>query len=189
MSRQGLKSNFQEYWRCEAGTTAIEFAIVAPVLFLLLGAICEVGTFLLIQNSVQAATETAARQIRLGKVGPTTSGGAVNQMNKSQFKTLVCSKLTISNCTEKIRIDVQKGSSFASLEAKMPSKMEDVGPQTSGGSYAETYEPGSPGEQGSLIITYDWTFIFPMLAPLLGNVGSSPNIRRLYGVAVFENEA
>jgi Flp pilus assembly pilin Flp len=178
----------QRFRRCEAGTTAIEFAIIAPVLFLLLGAICEAGAFLLIQNSLQAAAESAARQIRLGKVGSSTVGGALNQMNIAQFKAVVCAKLTVSNCSGRIHIDLQKASSFAGLANKMPSKIEDVGPQN-GGSYSEVFDPGGPGEQGSLIITYDWSFVFPMLGPLLGNVGGSPNIRRLYGVSVFENES
>lgn len=189
MGGNGVGSSLRRCWRCEAGTTAIEFAIIAPVLFLMLGAICEVGIFLLIQNSVQAATENAARQIRLGKVGPGSVGGTLNQMDISHFKAVICSKLVVSNCASSIRIDVQNAGSFASLADKMPHTIEEVGPQVGGGSYAEVFDPGAPGKQGSLVVTYDWNFVFPMLTPLFGNVARYPTVRRLYGVSVFENES
>jgi len=189
MVGNGVGPSLRRYWLSESGTTAIEFAIIAPVLFLMLGAICEVGIFLLIQNSVQAATENAARQIRLGKVGPGSVGGTVNQMDIAHFKAVICAKLVVADCAGSIRVDVQNAGSFANLADKMPHRIEEVGPQGNNGSYAETFDPGAPGKQGSLVVTYDWKFVFPMLAPLFGNVSSYPTIRRLYGVSVFENES
>lgn len=189
MGGKRVGSSLRQCWRCTAGTTAIEFAIIAPVLFLMLGAICEVGIFLLIQNSVQAATENAARQIRLGKVGPVSVGGTQKQMDIAQFKAVICAKLVVTSCASRIRVDVQSANSFAALADKMPHTIAEVGPQDGGSSYAEVFDPGAPGKQGSLIVTYDWNFVFPMLAPLFGNVGGYPTIRRLYGVSVFENES
>lgn len=171
----------------ERGTTAIEFAIVAPVLILLLGSMAEVGAFILIQTQLQFATESAARQIRIGTVGPTTTGGTP-QMTVSGLKTLICKQFLVPSCTSRIKLDVQRADSFANLKTMLPKPLENVGPQTPSASYTETYLPGSPGQMGSLVITYDWKFVFPSVGAIFGNLSKVPGVRRLSGLAVYRNE-
>ena len=173
----------------EAGASAIEFALVAPMLVLILGCLAETGAFILIQTQLQLATDTAAREIRTGKVGPaSTAANQPNQMTLSEFKAIVCGKFSVPNCTTNINVDVQSDTSFALLRPKLPSPLENVGPQNSGGSYSEAFTPGAPGQMGSLVVTYDWRFVFPMVGLIFGNVQSYPGIRRLVGLAVYQNE-
>jgi Flp pilus assembly protein TadG len=47
--------------RCDRGVAALEFAIVAPVLMLLLVAVMEFGRMYWVRDSVQYATEQTAR--------------------------------------------------------------------------------------------------------------------------------
>ena len=178
--------------RCPSGATAIEFALVAPILFLTLGMIVETGLFLTVQYMLQDATITAARQIRLGTVGPTSSAtGAPNQMSMAGFKTLVCNELLniiVPNCRTRIVVDARRAASFADLSQAMPQTPLAVGPQTAGNNYAEVFQPGASGEMGSLIVTFDWRFAFGNVAGFLHNVPGVPGVWRLTGVAVYRNE-
>ncbi|MCA3561943.1 MAG: pilus assembly protein [Aestuariivirga sp.] len=173
--------------RGEAGVTAIEFAIVAPILILLFGAIFEIGTFIFMQNRLQFATEKAARSIWLLKVGPPDNTNNTPQMNISAFKTLVCSGMQMTTCTD-LSVDVRNGKKFADIKTAIPNPATGVGKTNNQAGYTETYEPGGPGMAGSLIVTYDWKFAFPGPALLFGNVSTYPGIRRLVATAVFKNE-
>ena len=70
----------------------------------------------------------------------------------------------------------------------MPSDILTVGPAGSSTSYNETFDPGASGEVGSLIVTYDWRFIFPFMSIPFGNVTGNSQVRRLAGLSVFRNE-
>lgn len=173
----------------EAGASAIEFALVAPVLVLILGSLAETGAFILIQTQLQLAADTAAREIRTGKVGPaTTAANQPNQMTLSEFKAIVCDRFSVPNCAANIHVDVQSDTSFTLLRLKLPNPLENVGPQNSGGEYSESFAPGAPGQTGSLVVSYDWRFVFPMVSLIFGNVQSFPGIRRLVGLTVYQNE-
>lgn len=173
--------------RGEVGTTAIEFAIVAPVLILFFGAIFEIGTSIFMQNRLQFATEKAARSIRLLKVGPADNTTTTPQKNLTDFKNLVCSEMQMTTCTD-LSVDVRNDKTFGKIKTAIPSAATGVGKTSSSTSYTETYQPGGPGMAGSLIVTYDWKFTFPGPALLLGNVSTYPGIRRLVATAIFKNE-
>lgn len=164
----------------ESGAAAIEFALVAwPVIFVI-GAICEVGIFLLIQFELQFAVDSAARQVKINTA-------SANGWSAATFKQEVCRKIVmINNCASVVNVNVQKAVNFTALKALMPLPQQ-VGPSGSGGGYADVFNPGSTGQAGSVIVTYDWTFIFPFMR-LFGNVAGNDRIRRVYGLSVFRNE-
>lgn len=58
-------------WRAEDGVSAIEFAIIAPVLMLLMFGIVEFATIMLLANIMENATSISSR---LGKTGYAASG-------------------------------------------------------------------------------------------------------------------
>lgn len=58
-------------WRAEDGVSAIEFAIIAPVLLLLMFGIVEFATIMLLANIMENATSISSR---LGKTGYVVSG-------------------------------------------------------------------------------------------------------------------
>lgn len=159
----------------QRGTAAVEFAIIGFWLIMLLGAIAEVGVFLLIQFELQNAADRAARLIRTNQISETTT--------LADFKSTVCEKLVINDCASKIFVDVRNATSFSNLAQTLPipsNAPPNVGPGT-----GETFSLGSAGNPGSVVITYDWRLIFPFLRPF-SNVGGA--VRRLYGVAIYKNE-
>lgn len=159
----------------QRGTAAVEFAIVGVWLVMILGAIIEGGLFLLLQFELQNATDKTARLIRTNQVTASTP--------LSSFKDEVCKSIHLDDCASKIYIDVQNATTFQALAAKMPvtaGQAPTVGPQQAG-----SFTPGAPGSMGSLIVTFDWNFIFPFMRIFSNQPGA---VRRLYGLTVFRNE-
>lgn len=159
----------------EKGTAAVEFAIVGVWLVTLLGAIIEGGLFLLVQLELQNAADTAARLIRTNQVTTSTS--------LATFKSQVCEPIQLDDCASRIFVDVRNAGSFADLATVIPvvaGQAPTVGP-----GQVETFDPGAPGSMGSLVITYDWNFIFPFMTIFSNQPGAT---RRLYGISVFRIE-
>lgn len=171
----GSCGGLKRLWSGRRGTAAVEFAIIGFWLIMVLGAIIEVGMFLLIQFELQNASERAARLIRTNNVSLATQ--------VSEFKSTLCAKLTIKNCTTKIFVDVRNAPSFEDLEKIFP--VAENEPPNVGPGISETFSLGAPGAAGSVVITDDWQMIFPFLRPFSNVPGSA---RRLYGVSIFKNE-
>jgi Flp pilus assembly protein TadG len=161
--------------RRQRGSVAIEFAIVGVWLIVLLGAIIEAGIFLLIQFELQSAADKSARLLRTNQIPTSTTAGA--------FKTELCKSVHIQKCTENVYVDVRNATTFAALADVMPVK-ENEAPKVGPGQ-SETFNVGAAGSMGSLIVTYDWHFIFPFMT-VFGNQPGS--VRRLYGISVYRNE-
>ena len=173
------------FLRCRKGSVAIEFAIVAPFLILLIGAITEVGAFLLIQYQLQLATERAARLLETNRI--TTA---------SEFKTKVCSNINLGpNCINDIHVDVRTATKFRLLQ---PREIVNVD--------SEHFDAIQRGTATSVIVTRDWTFLFPFIGDFsrlfpggghmgswgtgvgFANVSGRADIRRLHGISVFMTE-
>lgn len=70
------------------GSAAIEFALVAPVFFILLMGTIETGVIFFAQATLQNAVNDTARLVRTGQTGCyTTSGGNCQAMTQAQFRT------------------------------------------------------------------------------------------------------
>ena len=169
---RGLK----HLWHGRRGTAAVEFAIIGFWLIMVLGAIVEVGVFLLIQFELQNASERAARLIRTNNLALSTQVG--------ELKSTLCARLPIKNCTDRIFVDVRNASSFEDLEKILPVPAD--APPNVGVGLDNVVEIGPPGATGSVVITYDWQLIFPFLMPFSNVPGPA---RRLYGISIFKNEA
>lgn len=68
--------------RDRRGVAVIEFAIIAPVLFAVLLGIVEMGRMFYVRNSLEYATEQAARYYMLN---PTTDSGSVTTYLQGQM--------------------------------------------------------------------------------------------------------
>ncbi|MEG3617949.1 TadE/TadG family type IV pilus assembly protein [Magnetovibrio sp. PR-2] len=56
-----LKNTFTKWRRCKKGATAVEIALLAPALFLMVYGVIETGRALWISNTLQRAAESATR--------------------------------------------------------------------------------------------------------------------------------
>jgi len=106
------------------GVTAIEFAFVAPVFFVLLMGTIEAGVQYFAQTNLQEAVFEAARQIRTGQSACYTqdSKGACVPMTSVQFKDLVCSNasLLLPDCSSKLQVQVTASTAFSGVSDTSP---------------------------------------------------------------------
>lgn len=64
---RGLLRRKIHLWRDSRGLSAVEFAVVTPILLMLLGGIIDLGNFYYISSTVTQAAETGARLAAVGK--------------------------------------------------------------------------------------------------------------------------
>lgn len=174
--RAAIWASAISFRRCQKASTSIEFAFVLlPMLWLII-AMIEIGLLLTAQYELQNAVLDTSRKIR---TGITTSA------TPATLKSDICAKVVlVRDCSSKLRIEARRVSSekFSDLQSVMSD------PLTLGPSSPEVVEIGTPDRPGSLIATYDWQFILPLVGWLSSNVTGDSSKRRLHGVAVFKIE-
>lgn len=140
------------------GSAAIEFAMIAPILFLFLFGIIETGVIFFATAMLQNATDDTARQIRTGQLSGT--------LTADQIRTQVCSEVNglISDCAANLQIDLRSYSSFGS--SSYPSVTKSDG----------TVDPSKlaiqPTTDCAVVLLrtfYPWTIMTPMMSTLLAN--------------------
>lgn len=98
--------------RCERGATAVEFALVSPIMIAIILAALQIGVVFLAKSYLETATEAAARLVLTNQTG---------SMTQSDFKTAVCNQIgALFNCSG---IIVQLGtapSSVSQIAASLP---------------------------------------------------------------------
>jgi Flp pilus assembly protein TadG len=163
--------------RSKSGSAIVEFAMLAPVLFLFLCGIIEVGIIFFAASTLQNATDDAARQVRTGQLqGAVTAG---------QLRNLICAEMssliTNANCTGNLQIDMRVSNTFA------------------GSAYPPVTNPDGSLNPGSMVVQnsdacqvvlvrafYPWKIITPVMTPLIQNM---PGGKHLLSVAeAFRNE-
>jgi Flp pilus assembly protein TadG len=158
----------------ERGTTAVEFALVAPVFIATLVALLQTCIFLFAQMALQNAAVQAARYFMTGQAqnGNWTASTVVNKVCPSVLFT--CSNLFIA---------VQNYSSFASASTSAPA-MYSGGTALTQSSY--TYDPGTPGEVMVVQLVYAWPVVAAPFGFNLANL--TGNAAELMGVSAFRVE-
>ncbi|MGE0627622.1 MAG: TadE/TadG family type IV pilus assembly protein [Hyphomicrobiaceae bacterium] len=141
----------------EAGTTAIEFGMVALPFFAMLFGIISVGFYYFTVFTLENAVEEAARMIRTGQVQTRVdANGDPDPMTAAQFKQLVCDRLPpyMQDCTSagKIRVQVQNFTSFDSIA--VPSCLDGQGALITDNS--AVYNPGGASTVTLVTVCYEW---------------------------------
>jgi len=159
------------------GAAAVEFAIISLPFLAILFSILELGLIFMASTTIEAATVSAARQIRTGQL----QQGANN--NAAGFKSLVCSGMSwisASDCAANLSVDVRTFASFSAIS---------VTPPIAGNAIDQsqlTFDDGSPCSIVVVRVFYPWTLITPVFEPGLPNLGA--NQRLLTTVVAFRNE-
>lgn len=174
-----LKFAPKKFLRNARGVTAVEFAMVAPVFFMALGAVIEVGIMLFTEYVLQASVQEAARKIRTGQAQ--TAG-----MSAADFKTEICHLASaVMDCSASVNVYVKSAATFSALKTAVPSYL-NVGNAYGGSPSATSYDCGGPSKPVAIIATYDWNIVMPFMSPF-GNVDGNSK-RRIAGFAMFQNE-
>ncbi|HEY5364678.1 MAG TPA: TadE/TadG family type IV pilus assembly protein [Aestuariivirga sp.] len=179
-----LKNMCRDRWiafaRSESGVSAVEFVMVAPPAFLLLGVTIETGVMMFSQYTLQTAVETAARSIRTGSA-------QMNSVSSANFKTSICNSVgSLLDCS-KVVVYVRSDPTFAALVANTPPLL-NIGPSTGSTTVSAPacYNPGNASQPAIIIATYDWYFVsWGMNA--FGNVAGN-KADRLIGLTLFQNQ-
>jgi len=164
--------------KCEKGTTAIEFALIAvPFFWLFMGAF-EIGIMMLASYTMENAVADAARQIRTGQV-------VKKGITASQFKSMVCNKVfMIKDCASKLYVDVDRFDDFASVN--IPPAVENDGTLSTSVTNP-SFSTGNPMDVVVVRAYYKWKFFTPMIGHFLQS-SNMTNERLLTTGAAFRNE-
>lgn len=155
--------------RARAGTTALEFAIVAiPFLFLLLATL-ELSLIFVANTSLQNATFSAARQIRVGELlapgmGQTSSNGSA--IDLADFKSKICKNMPLmpaSSCAANLFVDVRELTNFTGSMAPSPFS----GATLNSNNFC--FYSGASGSIVEMRVYYLWQVFTPLLLSPLVN--------------------
>lgn len=156
------------FLRDERGGSAIEFALLAPLLFFAVMATLQIGIMGFTMAALNNAVLDASRQIRTGR----PDGPASLQA----FKGLVCEEFAMggSDCSQRISISVLKVVRFSDLPDRLDDEMKNE------------FEKGGPGD----IILVRVNYRMPLIVPVIALPGAAPGAMEatLDSRTTFKNE-
>jgi len=161
------------FYRQDRGATAVEFALIAPVLIFLFMAILEVSVMFFATTNIDGAAIEAARLIRTGQ----------NQSSAdpaSNFSTSLCGNLSSIISCGSLFHDVRTVSTFASINLDT-----EIDPVT-GEPVTYGFSSGGSGDIVVVRVMYYWDFVTPFIGTYLSDAGSDR--RLLTSTVVFRNE-
>jgi Flp pilus assembly pilin Flp len=184
------RAAFSRFRKDTSGVTIVEFAMIVPLFFLMLGIIIETGLMMFTEYVLQTSVQEAARLVRTGQAQEM-------KLSPLTFKAKICRLAKIvMNCNNKISVYMKKGKTFADLAGDTTSYL-DVGIKPDGTFPPSTFDCGQRDEVISLIATYDWNFqllyIWNTAGKQVGIMSYFGNInggktRRMAAFAMFKNE-
>ncbi|MEX6634065.1 TadE/TadG family type IV pilus assembly protein [Hyphococcus lacteus] len=176
------KRKHLRFVRDKRGSTAVEFAIVAPIFLMMMFSIFEVGWFFYANSVVDAAVGDASRQIKTGQLQK--SGGTDDDKFQSIYAE-VCRILdAFGGCENRLTVEVNTFASFTALAAdNTPPTCADAPPDQLD---AIPFVPGGELEIVRVRICYIYNTLNPAIGVNLAESGT--NKRRLISSLMFRNE-
>lgn len=160
--------------RARSGSAIVEFAFIAPVFFLLLFSIMEVGIIFFAQSTLQHATEDIARLVRTGQA----QGQAMTQ---TAVRNRVCADAApLIPCDSNLSVDVESFSNFGTLGYSNPLDANgNLKPMNA-------FQLGAACSVVLVRVFYQWRVFTPVLTPFLSNMANNRHL--LYSASAFRNE-
>ncbi len=186
---------FKNFWRRlradNKGSAAVEFAMVAPVFFLLLMGTVESGVIFFAQSSLQNAVNDAARLVRTGQSACFSLDANNNclSMSASQFRDQVCNEViallqscqTDVNGNSELQFDVNAyPSGFTGVANSSPLAADGSLPNLT------VFNTGNACDVVLVRAYYRWPVFTPMLNFFLANMAGNKHL--LATAAAFRNE-
>jgi Flp pilus assembly protein TadG len=162
------------FWRDASGASALEFAILALPLILLLLAVFEAGVVYYANYSLENAVAQGARLIRTGQAQS-------QAFSASQFKTEVCKNISPPITCDGLKLDVRHFSSFGGSSLTNP--LDGAGNLKTDFSY----DPGVGGEVVVVRAFYEWN-LTAKLPKQIGLSNMANGDRLLVATTAFRNE-
>jgi Flp pilus assembly protein TadG len=179
----------RRFCRNHNASTAVEFALIAPVFFGLLFAIIETAIMFFASQVLETVTQDSARVLMTGQAQtgqvPTTckspTSGAPAPCNQSTFKAYVCSQIPALFDCNGIYVDVENyPAGFAGITIN--SQID------ASGNFIDNmqYSPGSACSTVVVRLFYQWPLFVTGLGYNIANLTGSK--RLLSATAAFRNE-
>jgi Flp pilus assembly protein TadG len=130
----------------QRGAAALEFALIAPMLFALLMAVTETSLVFFAQEGLQTALDVAARKIMTGQA---QNAG----MTQAQFQQTACAALPPYLACSNLIVDAQTASSLANVNTSAPTITFD---KTGKVTNSWNYSVGGAGDIVVLRLLYLW---------------------------------
>lgn len=189
MNSRSVALRLRRFGRGDEGVTAVEFAMIAPVLILIVMGTLELGAMVAAQRLLDDATFMGSRTGKTGYVAAGSTQAATIQasIRKSASALLDPSKIVLTSVAYP-DYSYMKPEPFT--DTNKNGKRDSGEPYTdanSNGQYDDgtgTSGTGSCGQIVSYTATYDWTLATPLLNNLIGTKGIVP----LKSVVVVKNE-
>lgn len=170
----GGRRGIRQFGGDASGASALEFALVATPLLLLLLAVLQVALVYFANFTLESAVERAARLVRTGQA---------QSFSASQFKTEVCKQLLPPLSCSKLQLDVRKYSSFAGAGSGLTQPLNSKGDLKNDFSY----DPGARSDVMVVRAFYPLD-IGAMLPEEISLSNMAGNNRVLIATAAFRNE-
>lgn len=158
--------------RDQRGVTVIEFAILAPPFFALIGAIFETSLIFLAGQVLDSSIETSGRLIRTGQAAAYTV---------DNFRTAICNNTfgLFPDCLTNLKVKVKVINSYTAASATPP-----VYASGQWQPYTSCFNGGVGGDIVMVQAYYNW----PVLLTFLNFQTSADGTHLLSAVRVFSNE-
>jgi len=159
----------RKFTRDNRGVAAIEFAVIALPLFIMIGGIMEMALVFLISISVEDAASAMARQI---KIGAYVAPGSSSTSSVKQFKADLCADIQLvplATCTQQIQVDVRPLSSVNFTSTATSPISGGVFNTSSLCFYSGSGDTNTPV---MMRVYYIWPLLTPFLLNGLENVSS-----------------
>jgi Flp pilus assembly protein TadG len=177
--KQRLGARLATIGRDSAGTSAIEFAIVAAPFLVLIFMMLQVGLIYLANGALENAVAQGARLIRTGEA-------QAQSFDAGRFKTEVCKYLTAPLTCSRLNLDVRTFSSFGAADLTNP--LDGGGNLKS----AFSYQPGVGSQVVIVRAFYDWDLPTKFPKAISGIQVSLSNLKNgnllLIATQAFRNE-
>ena len=163
--------------RARSGSAALEFAFVAPVLFLFLLGIAETGVLFFAGATLQNATDDVGRLIRTGQL----TGNVTSATLRDQICSNIDGLISWGECTSGLQVDLRSYDDFASATYPSVTKADGTVDTTK-----LAVDTTADCKVILMRVYYTWSIMTPMMAPLLENSPGGKYV--LSAAAAFRSE-
>lgn len=175
--------------RCCRGVTAIEFAVIAPVLILLMLGILEFAMMMLVNNLMESATALSSRLGRTGYVeaGSTREATILDSIERRAGVLIDSDRLTITSRFYEQFDQIGDSEPWNDLNhngVPEPGEYTDI---NGNGQYDADLGQAGYGNAEDIVVytvTYPWEIVTPIMREMLGKNG----VYEITTHAVVKNE-
>lgn len=165
----------RRFRRGEGGATAIEFAILAPVFFAIIGAAMETALVFFAGQMLDSAVHDTSRLIRTGQAQQ-------QGMSSAQYKQALCGRLHGMFDCDGLRVSVRQIDAFSDFSTGSAPIDPDSGDWT----INEPFVPGTGTDTVVVEAYYKWPTIITIPGLMAGVTADGK--RLLSATRVFRNE-